>query len=158
MPKCGFILISVKIAKIRMPRLASFSLYNSPAWLKTRSDGADVTVIPRSSRAVAFRYGKRFSLFHYPETRNSNFLSEGHISYCTTSKAGLLTLYDYFGICYILPNQQVFCKELLHYWKNVFAGRIWPSCRSWETPALKHHRWLTVACTCWLSLLRRVSG
>jgi len=44
MPKCGFILISMRIAKIRVARLARFSLFNSPAWLKTRSDGADVAV------------------------------------------------------------------------------------------------------------------
>jgi len=30
-----------------MPRLARFLLYNSPAWLKTRIDGADVVVIAR---------------------------------------------------------------------------------------------------------------
>jgi len=41
-------------AKIRAKRLARFSLYNLPAWLKTRSDGAHVAVIP-SSWAAAFR-------------------------------------------------------------------------------------------------------
>jgi len=51
----GFILISMRIAKIRTPRLARFSLYNWPVWLKTRSDGDDVAIIPRSSRAAAFR-------------------------------------------------------------------------------------------------------
>ena len=30
-------------------KLARFSLYNSPAWLKTCSYGADVVVMPRSS-------------------------------------------------------------------------------------------------------------
>ena len=34
----------MRIGKIRTARLARFSLYNSPAWLKTRSDGADVAV------------------------------------------------------------------------------------------------------------------
>jgi len=70
MPKCGFILIviSMKIAKVRTSRLARFALWNSPAWLKTRCDGVDVAVIPRSSRAAAFRYDKgndvRFSNTH----------------------------------------------------------------------------------------------
>ena len=45
------------------PRLARFPLYNSPAWLKTCSDRADVVGIPWGSRAVAFRkgYAVRFS-------------------------------------------------------------------------------------------------
>jgi len=42
------LLMSMWIAKICMPRLAHFLLYNSHAWLKTRSDGANVAVIPRS--------------------------------------------------------------------------------------------------------------
>ena len=37
------------------PRLARFALYSSPAWLKTLSDGADVAVMPKSSRAAALR-------------------------------------------------------------------------------------------------------
>jgi len=32
------------MANIRTPTLALFALCNSPAWLKTRSYGADVTV------------------------------------------------------------------------------------------------------------------
>jgi len=31
-----------------------------------------------------------------------------------------------------LTNQQVFRKKLFHYWKNVFAGRIWPAGRRLE--------------------------
>jgi len=34
MPKCGFILVSITIVKIRTPRSARFWLYNSPAWLR----------------------------------------------------------------------------------------------------------------------------
>jgi len=53
MPKCGFVLISIKIARIRTPRYACFMLYNLPAWLNTCFDGTNVAVIPRNSRAVA---------------------------------------------------------------------------------------------------------
>jgi len=57
------LLISMSIAKIRMPRLELFLLYNLPAWLKNRYDGADVDVMPRSSRAAAAEKGNdvRFS-------------------------------------------------------------------------------------------------
>ena len=44
-----------------------------------------------------------------------------------------LSLCDCFGIFHILPNQQVFRKNMFHYWKNVFAGQIWPAGRSLET-------------------------
>jgi len=40
MPKCRFILKSMRIVKIRTPRLARFALYNSPAWLMWRGDYA----------------------------------------------------------------------------------------------------------------------
>jgi len=48
MSNCRFILISMRIEKIRTEMLERFSLYNLPAWLKTRSDGAHVAVIPSS--------------------------------------------------------------------------------------------------------------
>jgi len=53
MTKCGFIRISIRIAKIRTPKLAHFALCNSTAWLNARSDAANVAAIPISSRAAA---------------------------------------------------------------------------------------------------------
>ena len=41
----------MRMANVCTPRLARFALYSSPAWLKTLSDGADVAVMPKSSRA-----------------------------------------------------------------------------------------------------------
>ena len=44
----------MRMANVCTPRLARFALYPSyslPAWLKTLSDGADVAVMPKSSRA-----------------------------------------------------------------------------------------------------------
>ena len=43
---------------------------------------------------------------------------------------------DCFGIRYILPNQQVFCKKFIHYWQNVFTGQIQPAGCGLETSAL----------------------
>jgi len=40
------------------------------------------------------------------------------------SRAGHLTWYDCFGICYILPNQQFFVIIFFHHCKNVFTGRM----------------------------------
>jgi len=42
------------------------------------------------------------------------------------SRAGRLTQGDCCGICYILPNQQIFrnhCILFFHNWQNGFAGR-----------------------------------
>ena len=39
------------MANVYTSRLARFVPYSSPAWLKTLSDGADVAVMPKSSRA-----------------------------------------------------------------------------------------------------------
>ena len=44
MPKCRFILTTMRIVKIRTPRLARFTLYNSPAWLMWRGDYATYPV------------------------------------------------------------------------------------------------------------------
>jgi len=42
-----------------------------------------------------------------------------------------------FGICYILPNQQIFRKHIIYsLLTNAFAGRIWPGGRSLVTPKL----------------------
>jgi len=46
MTKCGFILTSIRIAKITTPRMAHFALHNSTTWLNAHSDGADVAVVP----------------------------------------------------------------------------------------------------------------
>ena len=53
----------MRMANVCTPRLARFALCSLPGWLQTLSDGADVTVMPKSSRAAALRWGKRFSLF-----------------------------------------------------------------------------------------------
>jgi len=127
------LLISMRIAKICMPRLAHFLLYNSPAWLKTRSDGANVAVIPRSYGQQPSDKGYDIHFSCTPKQVSQTFLSEGYIAF---TRAGHLTQCDCFGICYILPNQ-VFLKTFFHYWQNIFAG-----C-SLETSALKHHSGLT---------------
>ena len=62
----------MRIAKIRTPRLTRFAGYNSPTWLKTRSDGVDVVVILRRSRAAALGNDVRFSntlKHHTPSSR-----------------------------------------------------------------------------------------
>jgi len=38
MPKCGFNLISMRIAMIRTPLLARYALYDSPVWQMWRGD------------------------------------------------------------------------------------------------------------------------
>ena len=125
-PKCRSILISMWIAKIRTPRLARFSLYNLPAWLKTRSDGADLAVIHRSSRAAAFRSGKWCSLFKYPKTGISkHFCLRATLAFfIRTGQSYVMRLFrdvTFYHInkssgCYILPNQQV--SGTLHFTKS----------------------------------------
>jgi len=90
--------------------------------------------------------------------RSPNFFVRGpHKLSLHSSRAGCLTLWDCFGICYILPNQKNFCKLQIYYffiiyWQNVLAAGwndftsqmkwpswagFWPAGRSSGTPATK---------------------
>ena len=73
-----------------------------------------------------------------------NFFVRGpHKLLQNISRAGRLTSCDCFGICYILPNQQNVGIFFI-IWQNCFAGQIWPTGRSLETPGL-NQRELTAA-------------
>jgi len=67
-----------------------------------------------------------------------NFFVRGpHELLHNSSRAEHLTWWDCFGICYILPSQQVIRKYIFfHYQQNNFGCRIWPTGRSLETPVI----------------------